>query len=143
MYLIVDTKETDAVAVVAELLRLCDSDPYVADRFVIQLYEGGMKSQILELYPFEADNFLFTAYKFGPHRVTDILNLCMEEEISVVTVPYGSWDQAAVQRFTEAGCLVFEHTVNYTSMTDNALLRGVYGFYTDSLQESDLEPDGF
>ena len=142
MYVIVDTKETDAVGVVAELLRLCDSDPFVADRFVIQLYEGGMKERILELYPFEADNFLFTAYKFGPHRVTDILTLCLEEEISIVTVPYGSWDKAAVQRFTDAGCIVFEHTVNYTSMTDNGLQRGIYGFYTDSLQESDLVPNG-
>lgn len=61
MYVIVDTKEDAAVDVVAELLRLCDYDPSVADRFVIQLYDRGMKSQILALYPFCPDNFLFTA----------------------------------------------------------------------------------
>lgn len=138
LYLIVDTKEQNAVEVVAELLRLCDYDASVADRFVIQLYDGGMKAQILELYPFTADNFLFTAYKYGPYRITDIMNLCLEEEIRIVTVPYGSWDKATVQKFNDAGFYVFEHTVNYTSMTDNGLARGVYGFYTDSLQESDL-----
>jgi glycerophosphoryl diester phosphodiesterase len=138
MFLIIDTKETDALGVVAELLRLCDEDSTVADRFVIQLYDAGIKAQCLELYPFGDDNFLFTAYKFGPYRYTDILNLCLEENICIVTVPYGSFDAATVQRFTAAGCLVFEHTVNYTSMTENGLKRGVYGFYTDSLREEDL-----
>lgn len=65
----------------------------------------------------------------------------MEEEIRIITVPYGSWDRATIEQFAEAGILVFEHTVNYKSMTDNALARGVYGFYTDTLQESDLAMD--
>ena len=138
MYLIIDTKEPDALSVVGELLRLCDYAPEIASRFVIQLYDSGIKARCMDLYAFSDDNFLFTAYKFGPNRVSDILNLCMEENIRIVTVPYGSWDKATVQRFTDAGCLVFEHTVNYTSMTDNGLSRGIYGFYTDSLQETDL-----
>lgn len=142
MYLIVDTKERSAVDVTAELLRLCDYDSDVADRFVIQLYEQGMKAQILALYPFGDDNFLFTAYKFGAYRVTDIMNLCLDENIRIVTVPYGSWDRATVQKFNDAGFYVFEHTVNYTSMTDNALARGVYGFYTDTLEEHDLDGSG-
>ena len=138
MYLVIDTKEQDAVGVVAELLRLCEMDSSVADRFVIQLYDRGIKNQCLELYAFGDDNFLFTAYKFGPYRYTDILNLCLEENIRIVTVPYGSFDKATVQHFTDAGCLVFEHTVNNKKMSDNGLSRGIYGFYTDSLREEDL-----
>lgn len=138
MYLIIDTKEQSMAEVVGELLRLCDYEKSVADRFVIQLYDRGIKAQIMELYPFGADNFLFTAYKFGADRIANIKNLCLEEDIRIVTVPYGSWNQATVQQFNDAGFYVFEHTVNFTGMTDNALARGVYGFYTDSLQESDL-----
>ena len=138
MYLIVDTKEDSLAAVVTELLRLCDSDPSIADRFVIQLYDAGMKAGILELYPFGKDNFLFTAYKFGADRPDEIMKLCQQEEIRIVTVKYGAWNITTVQRFNDAGFLVFEHTVNDTIRTNNGLARGVYGFYTDSLQMGDL-----
>lgn len=142
LYLVVDTKEKDPVSVVAELLRLCDYDADVARRFVIQLYDAGVKAEMCGLYAFKDDNFLFTAYIFGPSRVSEIMTLCREEGITVITAPYGAWDKATVARFTENGFLVFEHTLNYTTMTDNALRRGVYGFYTDSLRESDLGFDG-
>lgn len=138
MYLIVDTKEDDCSAVVAELLRLCEYDTAVADRFVIQLYDRGIRAQMQALYPFEDSNFLFTTYKFGTEKISEIVALCREENITVITVPYGAWDKATVQMMNEAGFILFEHTLNYTTMTDNAMGRGVYGFYTDSLQEADL-----
>lgn len=138
MHLIIDTKEADVCAVVEELLRLCEYDPSIAQRFVIQLYDAGIRAQMQELYPFSDDNFLFTIYKFGKDRVTDIMNLCREEQIKVITVPYGSWDRETTQMVSDAGFLIFEHTLNFTTMTDNALSRGVYGFYTDSLQEADI-----
>lgn len=139
MYLIIDTKEEDAVGVVAELLRLCGSDPDIASRLVIQLYDSGVRQQMQELYAFADDNFLFTSYKFGPQRISEIMELCQEEGIRVIAAPYGSWDKATVQKMKDAGFLVFEHTVNFTNMTDNAVNRGVYGFFTDSLLESDVE----
>lgn len=138
LHIIVDTKEEDSSLVIAELLRLCDSRPEIADRFVIQLYEPGLKHRMLSLYPFRNENFLFTCYKFGPDKVTQILEVCREEEIKVVTVPYGRWGQASVNRFLNEDILLFEHTVNNTSMTDLSLKKGVYGFYTDFLQVNDL-----
>lgn len=139
MYLITDTKEADSCAVIGELLRLCDYDPDIADRFVIQLYDGGVREQMQELYPFQDENFLFTTYKFGPQRISDIMELCEAENIQVITAPYGSWDKATIQKLQDAGFIIFEHTLKYTSMVKNALSRGVYGFYTDALQPSDLE----
>lgn len=138
LYLIVDTKEKDSVAVVAELLRLCDYQDDIARRFVIQLYDAGVKAKMCELYDFRDDNFLFTAYKFGPSRTNAIMDLCKEEGITVITVPYGSWGSATVERFLAEGFLIFEHTVNDTKMTDASLGRGVYGFYTDTLMADDL-----
>lgn len=138
LHVIIDTKEPDAVTVVAELLRLCYADPEIANRFVIQLYDRGIKAQMLELYPFWDENFLFTAYKFGPERISEIRDLCREENIRVITMPFGSWGQATVEQFVSEEYILFEHTVNFSTMAESSLKRGIYGFYTDYLQETDL-----
>lgn len=138
LYIVVDTKEEDLAAVIGNLLKLCDYQPDVADRFVIQLYDCGQKAQMLELYPFRNENFLFTCYKFDPLRVEEILALCDEEQIDVVTVSYGSWDAETVALFLEQNITLFEHTVNQPEMIGLSLEKGIYGFYTDFLQESEL-----
>lgn len=138
LYIIVDTKEPDLTGVVAELLLLCESRPDIADRFVIQLYEPGQKGQIQALYPFRNENLLFTCYKFGEDRASEVLELCRDEQIQIVTVPYNSWSQKTVDLFLEEGMILFEHTVNSTEKTKLSLKKGIYGFYTDFLQEEDL-----
>lgn len=140
LYIIVDTKEENLTGVVGELLRLCDHQQSVADRFVIQLYDQGQKEKLRELYPFRDDNFLFTCYKFDPLRVEEILALCDAEQIDVVTVSYGSWEAETVNLFLERGILLFEHTVNLPEMVQLSLEKGIYGFYTDFLQNLNEMP---
>ena len=139
LHIIVDTKEEDLAAVIGELLKLCDFQPDIAERFVIQLYDRGQKAKILELYPFRNENFLFTCYKFDPLRVDEILEICSAEQISVVTVPYGSWEQETVDRFLQQQIILFEHTVNDPEMAALSLEKGICGFYTDFLQKSELK----
>ena len=138
LYIIVDTKEPDLSRVIGELLRLCGYQPELADRLVIQLYDRGQKEEILKLYPFRDDNFLFTCYKFDPLRVEEILALCAEERIGVVTVSHGSWEAETVNLFLERGIVLFEHTLNLPENVEISLNKGIYGFYTDFLQESEL-----
>lgn len=138
LHIIVDTKEEDLTAVIDDLLKLCDYQQDIADRFVIQLYDRGQKEDILKLYPFPNENFLFTCYKFDPLRVDEILQLCSEEQIAVVTVSNGIWDAETVNRFLEQGITLFEHTVNLPELVEISLEKGIYGFYTDFLQESEL-----
>lgn len=138
MYLIIDAKDDDCVSVVRDLLQLCGEDSGIAGRFVIQLYDRGYKAQMLELYPFENDQFLFTAYKFDPQRYAEIMEICYDEQISVVTVQSSKWDAETIRYFCEKGFLVFEHTVNRLDYVEYAVERGVYGFYTDFMHEEDL-----
>ena len=138
LHIVVDTKEENLSMVVGDLLRLCAYQPDIADRFIIQLYDRGQKEKIQDLYPFHNENFLFTCYKFGPARVQEILEICDTEQISVVTVASESWDLDTITLFTDKGITLFEHTVNLPETAEMSLKNGIYGFYTDFLQESEL-----
>lgn len=141
LYIIVDTKQKDLTGVVSLLVELAQ-EPQIVDRLILQVYWPGEKTSLLELYPFPRDNILFTAYKFGTNRVSEILRLCQQEDIPVVTSFWSRYGQDTVKRFSEAGVLIFEHTVNTPEALESSLERGVRGVYSDSLQLEDFpEPE--
>lgn len=138
MYLIIDDKEEDPLAVVRELIALCGENPDIIDRFVVQLYDGGVKAQMQEMYPFGDDQFLFSAYKLGPEKHAEIMGICYDENICVLTIADGAWDEATVRAFAEKGFILFNHTVNRLDHARLFAAQGVYGFYTDFLPETDF-----
>lgn len=138
LHIIIDTKEEDQISVVKTLVDLSESHPDVTDRFIIQLYAAGVKSEIQKLYPFDDGNFLFTTYKFGYRFPNKILKICYDENISVVTVPYGVWEEEVRQLYVSKGFILFEHTVNRPDFANGSLEKGVWGFYTDFLAPEDL-----
>ncbi|MBQ3192275.1 MAG: hypothetical protein IJB59_01740 [Oscillospiraceae bacterium] len=138
LIIITDTKEEQPVEVIRELVRLAGEDADILSRFVIQLYDRGMKQEMLSVYPFSSENFLFTAYEFGNERIEEILELCYAEDIRVVTVVYYAWPQEVIDLFRQKGIFVFEHTVNDPSEARDIIARGSQGVYTDFLQLSDL-----
>lgn len=141
LYIVVDTKEKDLNGVVSLLVELAQ-EPQVVERLILQVYWPGEKSSLLELYPFPRDNILFTAYKFGTNRVPEILRLCQQEDIPVVTAFWSRYSQDTVKLFSEAGVVIFEHTVNTQEALENSLERGVAGIYSDALGLEDMpEPD--
>ena len=138
LYIVIDTKEENEVQVISDLITLCGADSTIPDRFVVQLYRSGMKQTLMELYPFHDENFLFTAYKFGVRNPAKIMQLCYDENISVITIPHESFSTEVIERFVEKGFIVFEHTVNRPDTALQALDRGVYGVYSDFLVPDDL-----
>lgn len=132
LIIVVDTKAIDVFPVVQELIRLAENKSDILDRFVIQLYDKGEKAAFLEMYPFPEENFLFTCYKYGTNH-EDILRICLEENISVVTVAQGKWTGEIIDLFTQKGILIYEHTVNRPDQVQQSLENGVHGFYTDFL----------
>lgn len=138
LYIIIDTKESGAVQVVTDLVALCQEDDALIRRFIIQLYDFESKAQILGAYPFADENFLFTAYKYGTGKPAEILKNCHEQNISVITVPHGSWSAETIAHFTDLGFVLYEHTVNRPDEARDALNRGVHGLYTDFLMPEDL-----
>lgn len=140
LHIVIDTKETNPNQVVLDLITLCGDDSDLPRRFIIQLYGGGDKQYLMDAYPFTGENFLFTAYKFGTGNPLQIAELCYHEDISVITVPHGSFSDEVLSFLSEKGFIIFEHTVNYPNDAQAALQRGVYGLYTDFLWPEDLTP---
>ena len=134
LYIILDTKDS-IVDLVRSLVELGAADELM-QRFIVQLYGPGEKAQILELYPFPEENFLFTAYILG-NRPGYIMQLCYDENISVVTLPYG-WYSEKWHYFDEKNFVIYTHTVNRPDEMKQLLEKGVKGLYTDFLSHSDL-----
>ena len=121
-----------------ERAALCAGDETILSRFIIQLYDFESKAAIVEAYPFPDDQFLFTAYKFGTENPAQIMKLCYQENVPVITVEYGKWNAETIQKFAEKGFVIFEHTVNRPDEAREALARGIRGLYTDFLSPADL-----
>lgn len=138
LHIIIDTKETDHLSVIEDLIQLSAYDTSITDRFIIQLYDAGVKAEIMQLYPFSDSNFLFTAYKLGSRFPNKIMNICYEENISVITVPYGDWGQETLDLFLSKNIIVYENTVNRPDLANEELQRGVHGLYTDFLSPEDI-----
>lgn len=139
LYIIIDTKSSDHTQVISDLVQLSSYNTDITDRFIIQLYDGGIKKNILQLYPFSDQNFLFTAYKFKPRFSNKIMNICYNENIYIVTIPYGSWDQETIDLFRSKNIIIYEHTINRPDQANEELRKGVHGLYTDFLSPEDLE----
>lgn len=137
MYLVTDIKEPDIAEVIADLAAMADWDPAVLDRFVIQLYTGREKPQIRQVYPFRDEQFLFTTYEWGQFQL-EVAQICNEENIAVITVPYGEMSDEDAQLLADLGFTVYEHTVNRADQARRSLRRGIAGFYTDTLSQEDL-----
>lgn len=137
MYLVTDIKEADLATVVAELAQMADWDPAVLDRFIIQLYTGREKPEILEVYPFRDEQFIFTTYEWGKFQL-EVAQICNEENIAVITAPYGEISDKNAKILADYGFTVYEHTVNRADEACRSLRRGISGFYTDALSEEDL-----
>ena len=138
LYIIIDTKEENYVAVIEDLVKLSAFDTSITERFVIQLYEEQVKGKLQQIYPFEDDNFLFTTYKYGTEFENKIMNICYEENIAVIVIPYDMWEKETIDKFREKDFIIYEHTVNRPNQAKVSLEKGISSFYTDYLTESDL-----
>lgn len=136
MHLVTDTKRS-LYRVMTDLTALAGNDPDLLDRFVIQVYREGEKAHIQQLYPFADAQFLFTIYAWGPWSL-EAARVCNDENISVLTVPYGTMPEEDAVLLDQLGFTVYEHTVNRADLARAALDRGIHSFYTDCLQPEDL-----
>ncbi len=142
LYIVTDTKEgtkdKEFLGVIQALADLSAPYPGVTERFIIQLYTGGVKAQVKEIYPFDDENFLFTVYKFGsdPNLILDV---CYKDDISVLTVPTGAFSAETLAFFVSKNIVVFEHTVNRPDLAAAELKKGAHGLYTDFLAAADLD----
>lgn len=139
MYLVTDTKQgSQLTSIIGDLVTLCDRDPDVLSRVIIQLYTGREKSSIQEIYPFADEQFLFTLYGWGPWCLY-AAQICNEENVGVITLPTGYMSAKDAALMKELGFTVYEHTVNRVDEAEMLLKQGIAGVYTDCLTSADME----
>ena len=138
MYLITDIKDTDLCTAISDLVALAEEDPAILDRFIIQLYTSRKKTSVQEIYPFKDSQFLFTTYNWGDWQL-EVAKICNEENIAVITVPYGKMPDEDAALMRDLGFTVYEYTVDRADKANFSLTRGISGFYTDTLSPDDLE----
>lgn len=139
MYLVTDFKLPlgELSKGVAELVELCQEDPSVLSRMVIQLYTGREKTSVQEVYPFQDAQFVFTTYEWGVWQ-HEVAQICNQENVSVIAVPYGEMSDEDAVLMRELGFTVYEFTVNRADAAKRSLDRGIASFYTDDLSPEDL-----
>lgn len=137
MYLVTDMKELEICKPLTDLVAFAEEDPTILSRFIIQLYTGREKPSILEIYPFDDSQFLFTLYEWGAWEY-EAAQICNEENIAVLTTQSGSIPDEDVAMLRELGFTLYEHTVNRADVAKTAIRRGISGLYTDSLFPDDL-----
>lgn len=139
MYLVTDIKHQGypLAPVIEELAELCSWDESVLSRMIIQLYTGREKQDILKVYPFRDDQFVFTTYEWGVWQ-HEVAQICNEEGIFVIAVPHGEMNDADAALMKELGFTVYEFTVNRPDEAQVSLARGISGFYTDDLIAEDV-----
>ena len=139
MYVVTDTKLKEPLSsVIADLVALSGRDPDVLSRLIIQLYTGREKTEILNIYPFADEQFIFTIYGWGPWCLY-AAQICNEESIGVIALPAGQMPGEDAALMKELGFTVYEHTVNRLDAAAEYLKLGISGFYTDCLTAGDLE----
>lgn len=138
LYIVIDYKADDYQRAIQDLVAISGQDSDVAERFIIQLYDRGDKEKALEAYPFPDENFLFTAYKYGSDLFEEILQICYDENVRVVTVPFEDWDQEKIDLLLSKNFVIYEHTVNRPDHMQRSMARGVHGIYTDFLTEESM-----
>lgn len=131
LYIMVDTKYS--LEDVVKALVALDPGEEVLNRILIQVYGPGEKAKILEIHPFPEENFLLTVYKMHACTVEDILSLCRDENIFVVTTPMDYLSQEDLAVLREKNLIIFQHTTNRLDIAKLAINSGIQGVYTDFL----------
>lgn len=138
MRIVTDLKSSeDLCAAISTLVDLADRRSDILERFIIQLYTGREKSEIQSIYPFADEQFLLTTYQWGTWNLY-AAKVCNEENISVITAPYGNIPDEDVALLRQLGFTLYEHTVNRVDEAQQSISRGISGFYSDNLSKEDF-----
>lgn len=136
--IVIDAKPDNLPLVISTIKGRSGYDEDIMDRLIVQLYQPGQKAAVSRVYDFPEENYLFTCYKYSTDYEV-ILQLCRDEDINVVTVSTGKFPDEAMKIFADENIYVYEHTINRPDKAQSRLDNGVWGIYTDFLNESDLD----
>lgn len=130
IYVVTDSKETEYMQVLKQLVKESKKNKSILDRVIVQVYDYDQLSKIKKIYNFK--NYLFTTYKLGDRRATRIGSFCKKNSIPVVGVPpkYAG-DKKYVKTLKSYGLKVYTYTINKTENARYYRGCGIDGIYTD------------
>lgn len=141
MYLITDSKSTDAESITKEFTAIVNTakalgQESLLNRFVVQIYNDEMYHTVKNIYPFQ--NWIYTLYQVPNPDYNVIGDFCVQNGIDVVTINYEVVTPQNVKLLNDKGIKVYAHTVNRMLDFQRLLSYGVYGIYTDYIKPYDL-----
>ncbi len=100
------------------------------DRIIPQIYSEEMLKYIDEIYSF--DDYIYTLYQTDSSEEA-IITFARSNDIKVVTMAPGRFNEDFQAKLSESGILIYLHTINSPEVMEDYLKKGVHGFYTDFL----------
>ncbi|MBQ4899941.1 glycerophosphodiester phosphodiesterase [Paenibacillus sp. Marseille-P2973] len=138
MYLVTDTKQIEPEEIDRIFTKIVESakqkDPALLERIVPQIYYQSMWDAIEDIYPFES--VIFTLYQ--THDSDDeVVRFAKEKGLAAITMSETRANENLVSALNKIGVPSYVHTINDPKTILKFKRMGVYGFYTDFLEEDD------
>lgn len=140
MYLVTDTKQIEPEEIDQIFTEITETaeqrDPELLQRIVPQIYYQSMWDDIEAIYPFES--VIFTLYQTYDSDES-VVAFAKEKGIAAITMSATRANASLVASLNELGIPSYVHTINDRDQVLKFKRMGVYGFYTDFLEEKDVE----
>ncbi|WP_044480932.1 phosphatidylinositol-specific phospholipase C/glycerophosphodiester phosphodiesterase family protein [Paenibacillus antibioticophila] len=144
MYLITDTKQIEPEEIDQIFTLITEAaeqkNPELLKRIVPQIYYQSMWDAIEAIYSF--DSVIFTLYQTHDSDEA-IVEFAKEKGIAAITMSETRANAGLVASLNELGIPSYVHTINDRDQVLKFKRMGVYGFYTDFLEEKDVESSGW
>ncbi|MNI25869.1 hypothetical protein D3C73_795480 [compost metagenome] len=142
VYIITDTKETDAKVVKEQFTYIRDQvnqvDPELIDRIIPEIYSPEMMGIVDKIIPFKHQIFSIYLSSMTPYEVVQYVK---NNNLSVVAMPVERATPDFIRNLRNAGAVTYIHSLNTVDEAEQYKNMGVHGFYTDFLTYEDLNID--
>lgn len=140
MYLVTDTKQIEPEEIDRIFTEITETaerrNPELLKRIVPQIYYQSMWDDIEAIHPFES--VIFTLYQTYDSDES-VVAFAKEKGIAAITMSATRANASLVASLNELGIPSYVHTINDRDQVLKFKRMGVYGFYTDFLEEKDVE----
>jgi len=141
MYLVTDTKDIDNDIIINQFKTLVRKakqvDSNVLKRIVPQIYNQQMYRLIEDIHPF--DSYIYTLYASTDTDQQVIEFVKGKTKVKAVTMSEFRVNPDIVSALNMNDVKSYVHTINDSDLYDKYKAIGVFGIYTDTISEKDLE----
>lgn len=135
IYLVTDTKETEASLVVEQFTNIVEVgnrvDPEILKRIIPQIYNEEMFDIVMGTYSW--NSMIYTLYALEDFSESEVIDFAYQRGIGVITTHAGRAQELFFRELYDRDIKVYMHTYNTSEDESYLKMRGVWGLYTDFL----------